>query len=162
MGWQVYGEPLLTADFSGPVTSKCQKIILPDSPCLLAAIKAWIIVYNDPTFTDLCLKLYSNRNGNPDRLLYTSASVLKSDILTDLNAVKEVPFLFNDPDGIYLGANDTLWASVSGTGYTGDASSHLAWKKSYPDPVYLTNLTLQFENLHVAPLALVLVGELLK
>lgn len=141
MGARVWGEPFYTSHFSGsPVF---YQPVVPGNDgenFVLKGVKTSVIMYNNPTITSLEMRIYSNQSG-PSKLLYTSSNVqLKSSITTLANAIKEIYFDFDmlpnfDKDDTY---NFVLWANS----YTGDSSSHVAWKKAVPDSAYepFTNL----------------------
>lgn len=125
---------------------------------ILRAIRTWVIVYNDPSFTNLNCKIYSNdvQTSAPKLLLYTSTNtVLKADLYTDDYAVREIYFEFAD---INLNGEDTYHFVINGTGYSYSSSSYLAWKKAWPDPVYATNYVVANINAYRAPYALYCIG----
>lgn len=140
MGWRVWGEPLFTADFGGAPVRYMPIIFRNDGEnFVLKAIKTWLIVYNNPSFTSFEMRIYSSRNSAPGDLLHTSSNVqTKASIHTLANACKEIYFDFNKP---VFDKDDTYYLVLWGNGYTGDATAHVAWKKSYPDPNYTTGLS---------------------
>lgn len=151
-GWKVYGNPILTADASAGVSQRVKF----NSDVILKACRVWLIVYNNPSFTSMNMKIYSDRGGSPQKLLYTSTnSLTKAQIVTLANGIKEVYFEF-DPQ--HFDGSDYYHFVLFGTGYTGTSSAHLAWKKAWPDPVHNANYTASVENLGIAPYAIYFIG----
>lgn len=154
MGWRVFGNQLLTSDFSGsPINSQPVKF---NTNTVLRGMRTWLIFYNDPVLTSAQMKIYSNRNGSPGQLLFTSTNTLtKSEIITLENGVKEIYFDF---DYIPMKDLETYQFALWLNGYTGTASSHVAWMKGWPDPVYRTGYTPTFTNLLYAPYQMYFIG----
>lgn len=137
-GWRVWAERLETADFVGVPrmfqTVKFHKNII------LKGMRTWVIVYNNPNFTNLEMRIYANHGGVQGKLLYTSSNVItKAQMITLANGVKEIFFDF-DTLPIFKD-EDTYLFTLMANGYTGDATSHIAWMRAYPDPVYRTGLS---------------------
>lgn len=151
--WRVWGEILETSDLSGTRVYQPYK---PNKNIVIIGCRVWIVVYNDPSFTDLNMKIYSNDSDDaPEALLATSTDVrTKSEIITDTNGVKEIYFNFNN---FGMQKNDTYNFVLNGSGYTGSSSSHLAWMRGYPDPVHRPN-GFGYVDLAVAPFALYTIG----
>lgn len=159
MTWEVYG-----VEFdSGEMTSS--EIIAPFKPktdLILKAIRTWVIFVNDPTFTDLTMKIYStdtDAGGQPiaKKLLYTSTnSPTKSEILTLANGVNEIYF---DYDNIPLDSETLYCCVLNGTGYSpAFGSSFVAWRLGFPDPYYRTGLTIANGNEAKMPYMFYLIG----
>lgn len=157
--WKVWGDPITTADMSGNLVYQKLK---PNDDIFCLAVRIWVIVYNNPTYTSLSLKLYSEDTATtaPGNLILSSDNVqLKADVCTLANGVKEIWFHFNSPNGIALNTATNYYFVLNAVGYTGDASSHLAWMKAWPDPVYTTNLSTTVESLAVAPKTIYIIGS---
>lgn len=138
MGWQVFGRVLDTADLSSG-KSVYQPVIF-NNDVILKGFQSWFVVYNDPTFTNLYFQIYSLSGTTAKKLLYTSSNVVtKSEMITLDYGIKGIPFLFDN--AIFKGT-DSYALVPRATGYTASASSYLAWKFAYPDPVYRTNVPL--------------------
>jgi hypothetical protein len=153
MAWKVWANPILTADLAAGVSQKVRF----NSNVVLRACRIWLIFYNNPALTDLTMKIYSNDGGVPRKLLHSSTTTLtKSQIITLENGVKEVYFDFNYPS---FDGDDFYHFVLTGSGYTGTASSHIAWRVGWPDPVYLTNFTPNLANCGTAPLAIYFIGS---
>ena len=146
MGWKVFADPFETSDLTG--VARFQPIKF-NQDMILRAVRTWIVVYNNPAFTNLNMKIYSNNAGYPKKLIATSTNVqLKASIHTLDNAVKEMWFEFDYP--VFKGA-DTYHLVINGSGYTFAEGSHLAWMKGFPDPVYSTGYTPAIETMLYAP-----------
>ena len=157
MAWKVWGDQLDTADLTS--TNKSQAVTFGEDTILLA-VRTWVIVYNDPPFTSLNLKIYSNEvisgANTPKKLLATSNNVqLKADVHTLSNGAKEIWFDFNFP--VYNGA-DIYNLVLNGVGYAGSDASHLSWMKAFPNPVYPSGYTPAMETLPLAPYEIYFIG----
>jgi len=158
MAWEVWGNPYLTGELSN--TTRHQPVIFHDD-IVLRACRTWVVIYNNPVFTNLQMKIYSSElvGGSqvPKKLLHTSSnSPTKAEIITLSNGVKEIYFDFDFP---VFSANDTYHFVLSGTGYTGTTDSHIAWQKAFPDPVNRTGLTLSANDIGIAPFQLYFIGS---
>jgi len=109
----------------------------------LKAIRTQILIYNNPTFTNINCKIYTDdyQNGvhSPGVLLATSTdSRTKADMTSEDYGAIETYFNFDK-----IALNEATWYNVviNGTGYSPTASSYLAWVKAYPDPVLTTDYT---------------------
>lgn len=157
MGWKVYANPFETGELSN--TAKFQTVKFVEDKILLA-VRTWIVLYNNPTFTNLNMKIYSNDDSSgantPGMLLATSTNTqIKSDIITLENGAREIWFQF---DYFPVNGEDKYNFVVNGDGYTYSDESHIAWMLAWPDPVYSAAYTPTFENLLVAPYQLYAVG----
>lgn len=100
---------------------------------VVKGVRTAFVVYNDPVFTSLNAKIYSEDAG-PGELLYTSIdSRTKAEIHTLANGVKETYFTFND---IPLQSDTEYNLVINGSGYAPTDNSYLAWKAAFPDPIY--------------------------
>lgn len=155
MAWEVYGIPYYNnSELTDTTVYQSLKF---DRSAVLRAVRIWVIIYNDPTFTSLNLKLYSNNenaaNPAPATLLETSANTwVKGDLHSLSYACKEIHFEFD----YHTLRRDTWYHFVlNASGYSGAAADkHLAWRYSYPDPVYPENITLEKRALGRYPLTL--------
>lgn len=143
MGWRMVGKPYATADMVGTPTVS-QKFSLTENQ-IIRGINAGVIFYNTPVFTSLYLKLYSDRGGSPAYLFATSTnSYTQAQCLAgDTNSYRILGFTFAD---IPARLSTTYHAVLYASGYTGDASSHIAWRTTYPDPQYRTGITTSAEK----------------
>ena len=101
---------------------------------VLRAIRTRIVVVDNPTFTDLNMKIYSDRGGSPQTLLATSTNVITKAALHTLdNGVKETFFRFGDPA---FEADTQYHVVINGTGYAPTATAMLGWQKDFPEQIY--------------------------
>lgn len=133
MGWNVYGDRFETADFSGDPAQF--QVLVFDSDIALKAIRSWFIFFNDPSFTSISMRIYSFKNSIPYQLLFESdVNLTKAEILTEDNACRDIYFTFTNAPFLKAGESYAMVPWIDG--YTGDSSSHVAWKRAFPDPVY--------------------------
>lgn len=152
MGWRVWGEWYPTAAMSN--TTFYQPAIF-DANYSIIGCRIWVINYNDPAFTALTMKVYSNFNGAPKALIATATNTQpKASVFTNTNGAREIFFNF---DQLNVRDGETYHFVLNATGYTGTSSSHLAWMRGFPDPVYRPS-PFGFEDLAVAPFTLYFVG----
>ena len=143
MSLTVFGDWYTTAEATN--LSKFQGFS-PGRDMVLSGAKVFLIQNNDPTWTSVNLKLYSNASGSPRTLISTATETrLKSEIfVTEDSGIKEVPFSF---DEIPLKGTDTYHLVLYFNGYTGSSSAHVAWQMAYFYPVYQTGLDITYESL---------------
>lgn len=154
MGWRVWGDSYSTAALTDK--SMYQQVTFQNN-YIIRGVRTWLVVYNDPAFTSINMKVYSNEGGLPRKLLYTSSNVLlKADVHTLANGVKEVYFDF---DNASFRSGDSYHFVINAVGYTGSDTSHLAWMKAFPDPVYQTGLTISFSGLLTFPYQIYFIGS---
>lgn len=158
MAWTVWGDDWESGQLSN--TEKFQTMKF-NKNTVLRAIRTWVIVINDPVFTDLNMKIYSNEivsgDNTPVKLLHTSTdSRTKAEVHTLEHGVKEIYFTFND---VPLQSETFYNFVINGTGYVPTGSSYLAWMKAFPDPVYSNNFTPSLETLNIAPYQIYAIGS---
>lgn len=156
MSRQMIGKPIATADNSASSPGVTQKATFGEN-CFLLGTHAMVINYGSPNYTGIQMKVYANRGGSAGKLLATSTNtVLKTSILSsEAHGYAEIFFTF---DKIPLVADDYYHFSLYLTGsYTGDSTSHIAWKTGYPDPVHKTGLTINLAKSGKYPLELVFI-----
>lgn len=157
MAWKVFADHFETSDLTS--AARFQSVTF-GNDLILRAIRTWVVVYNNPSFTHLNMKIYSNEVistvNTPKKLIATSTNVqTKAQIHTLENGVKEIWFEFDYP--VYNGS-DIYNIVINGTGYTYAEGSHLAWVKGYPNPVYSGGYTPALETLPYAPYELYFIG----
>lgn len=158
MTWRMIGQPIEDADLVAPI-GVSQKFRHPTSKMIIAGAVVGLVICDDPTFTSVRLKLYTDRNGTPGKLLATSTnSWTKAQVHTLPTAKKDVGFSFTP---ITLQGNVWYHLVVDLVGYTYSAASHVAWRFDYPDPKYQLNLTLDAASAIQHPLDFTLFGKLL-
>ncbi|MDZ4678395.1 MAG: hypothetical protein SGI74_12900 [Oligoflexia bacterium] len=136
MGIRVFGEWLKTGDFTGS-PQVFSPVLFHDEgvePFILRGLKTFMILYNDPVFTSLEMRIYSDNGGRPGGLVYTSTNVqIKSAITTLANAFKEIWFDFDQLPA--LPRDETFYFVLWANGYTGIETSHIAWQRAWPNPI---------------------------
>lgn len=142
MSWRMIGKPYATADVTAvpTITQRFQHDTL-GTPNLLRGISVGVIFYNDPAFTTITLELWSDRASGPGALIaQSSTSYTKLECMEAQNsAYKILGFTFPDAP---LKPGSFYRIALKPVGYTGDATAHIAWRLSYPDPQYRDGLTL--------------------
>jgi hypothetical protein len=129
----------------------------PNQNLVLRAARTWLIFNNyTGSFTNLQMKIYSDRSTSPGALIATSTNSWTRAEITTLNSgVKEIYFEFDD---ISLRSNGFYHFVLNCSSYTATSTDHVAWRKGWPDPVYRTGWSQTFENLGVAPYFLTIIG----
>jgi hypothetical protein len=134
--WSIYGNSYDTdADFLN--ATKTVRFKVPAGN-IQQYVRTWVIGNNDPLYTNITASIYADVNGSKGAKLYDSLTThLKAAVSTKINFVKELYFEF---DNLSLDENNWYHFALRGTssGFTED--SHIAWKTSYPYPVYTTGL----------------------
>lgn len=160
MAWKMWGDRIETADIAA--LNARQKVKHTTSQ-LVRVARIWLIKYADPVYTDLTLKIYSVRNDTGDdevgKLLYTSETILKATIdaeITEDHGAISLPFEFNYES---VKENEEYFYVLDIGGYTGDETSHWAWRKGWPDPIYRENIEFDYEALGVAPRSLGIISD---
>jgi len=155
MTYRVWGDrfesgELLTTAKSQPLT--------PNADMYLSTVRATMIFINNPTFTSLTAKIYSDEGGLPSTLLYSSTtSLTKAEILTEENGSREMYFNFN---GEPLTATVPYHVVINGAGYVPDATSFILWQKAFPNSVYsVTGVSEDPIKLGIYPYHAYLVGS---
>jgi len=154
MAWSVIGDTYSTSEFDN--YSKLQPVIFNDNTILRYA-RTWVIVYNNPTFTDLKLKIFSyNESGTKGKELYVSSTTWTKVLITsENNAVREIFFQFDD---IPLNGDNTYYFAVGGSSAAFTSSAHMAWKKGWPDPVYTTGVSTTYPSAGSNPYDIYYIG----
>jgi hypothetical protein len=147
MSWKSIGVPISTAENTAKSISQ---EFIPESNTILRGMVAGLIFYGNPVFTSIQMFLYS---GN-SYLATSTKSFNKLDILTLEHGYRILGFEF---EPYKLKAGNDYRAVLLLNGYTGNSTSHIAWRKSYPDPQYRTGITLTCEKGAKYPLELSLV-----
>ena len=131
MSYRTWGDNFEAADLTG--TAKSQKLT-PQASMYLGAVRVGLVVYNNPVFTSLNCKIYSDEGGLPRNLLYTSTDTIsKSELITEDNGVKECYFSFDSPS---LSAEVPYHIVINGVGYTPTADKFISWQKAFPNSAY--------------------------
>lgn len=155
MTWRILGKPIATAEVN--TTAVYQKVKIPAlTNLLIRGVNIGLVVYNNPAFTSIHLDMYDDDSGVPGKKIAQSNSFTKAEIHTLPHAYKVVGFTFSD---IAVRAGGYIYFALGAVGYTGNSSSHLAWRNSYPDPQFITGVTLDAAHADNHPLEICLVAS---
>lgn len=145
MAWDHIGKPISTADAGAAVPNFYQKFQVTTGykNQLLRYVVAGLFFYNLPAFGTVKLELWSDNGGSPGRLMAESDTYTQAECNTDNFAYRIMGFTFS-PD-VALKKNTYYYLTVKPSAYTGDASSFIAWRQSFPDPQYPSGITLTLE-----------------
>lgn len=154
MNWRMLGKPVATAEMNGKTVYQTVKIPMLTN-MVIRGVTVGLIAYNDPDFTSLYLNLWDDDSGVPGKIIAQSDAITKPELHTLDHAFKVVGFTFQD---IPVKAGTLVHFALGGVGYVGDASSHIAWRNSYPDPQFITGLTLDAAHADNHPFEVCLVG----
>lgn len=154
MAWQVFAERLETADFSGSPSHSATAVFTDN--IALKAVRTWVVIFNSPVFTQLEMRVYSNRGTSADILLHTFTKTWTLSEITDQPyAVREI--YFDATNALPLNGGDTYHFVLWATGYTGTASSHIGWVRTLDDPPY-GGYTPDMKDLNQAPFRMAYIG----
>jgi hypothetical protein len=144
MSWDAIGKPFSTADMSATLPVIYQPFkTTSELNQILRTVVAGLLFYNQPAFGTVALEIWSDNQGVPGRLLATSDSFTQAECNFNSFAYRIMGFTFSP--GVVLKRNVMYHLTVRASAYTGDATSHIAWRQSFPDPQYTTGLTLTLE-----------------
>lgn len=154
MGWRVWGQSYDSdSDFANGIYSVR---FTPNSNIILRIARTWVIFCNNPGLTTLTSKIYIDDDNAVGDLLHSSTTTwTKSQIISESNGAREIYFNFDD---IPLHASEHYHLKLMGTSSGFSESSHLAWKSSYPDPVYSGGFAGSASKLPQYPFDLSLIG----
>lgn len=152
--WRVFAERLQTVDFQA--SPRVFQPIRFNKNYALKAIRTWFVFHGSPSFSSLQFRIYNDKNGKPENLLFTfDKSWVLSNITSRAYANKEIYFDSTLPFDVK--DNETYHLVPWFNAYTGIETSHAAWVRSIPDPIF-TNFTLSTWNRQVAPFKIGFVG----
>lgn len=145
MAWKVFGDTYNNDSELGTKSYRCKFL----NPEIIRTVRTWVIFYNNPSITNLNMKIYTDNNGQIGSLLHTSTnSLTKSQMITLANGCKEIYFTFDDVSIDNLNYYHYVLTGLS-SGLS--STSTIAWKHGWPDNIYRTGLSLSFEELLVSP-----------
>ena len=155
MTWRVYHDNLATSDLSDTNFSTKFKML---KNVILTGIRMQILFQDDPSFTNVTLKLYASKADlSLGALIANSTTTLaKAAIFTQNSSVSDLFFAFSN---INLRVDETYFVVLNGAGYTGTDSSYIALVRSWPDPFYKTNVDSGFAKLGIAPFTVLFIGS---
>lgn len=132
MVWSVYADPLVS--LPDPAVF-CPLTIGRDIE--LWSIRTWVVFFNQPTFTEVKLGVYSDLDGKPGQLLFESTSSQTLDSVqspASNSSAKEIFFSF--AQNPHLKSSGFYHICLTGSGYVFNEASFIAHKKAWPDPCY--------------------------
>lgn len=146
MAQRVYADPFTTSNYTSHGIVQPTKF---NKNIVLRTVRAWVVIVDDPTFTNIRCKIFSDDNGNKGSLLETSSnSPTKSEIITLNSGIKEIGFSFND---IVLHGDDTFYFGLGGDGASFTDAKFIAMRRQWPDPYYTTGLDVTFVSQAKSP-----------
>ncbi len=157
MAWSVYANSYDTdADFANATKTVRFKL---NQNSIIKYIRTWIVVYNDAPFTNITGKIYyddSSTETKGDLIEASSTTFTKAQVLSLDNGVRELYFQFND---LALDGDNYYHFALSGTSSGFSESTHIAWRTSYPDPIYADGISVAFANLPKFPYTFCVIGD---
>lgn len=142
MSWDHIAKYYSTAEMIGTPTQYQKFKITSDSSQILKGAVVVLFFYNLPVFDEVYLELWSDDNGSISRKIAESDSYTDAECNTSNFAHRTMGFTF---PGIALNPDTYYYLTVRADAYTGDETSHIAWRQSWPDPQYPTGITLTLE-----------------
>lgn len=134
MSFGIVGEVLMTADMAASPPTFFHRFTVPKM-MELKAVRTWIVKYLDPTFTALYMELRSGYNTGGARMLLarSTKSYSFADLDTANYSAKEIYFDWDNAPMLAPNVEYTL--NLYASDYVGDETNHLAWARSWPDPI---------------------------
>ncbi|MEM5807963.1 MAG: hypothetical protein QW818_02420 [Candidatus Aenigmatarchaeota archaeon] len=160
MSWRVWGNKIENSEADG-TDLKYSLRFRADKNRVIRAIRTWIILYGNPSFTNLRLSIYERQGNSAGKKIATSLnSYSPLQILsTHQNGVKGIWFEFAD---IAIQKNEWYHLQILMNGYSFSESSHVAWVKGFPDPEYREGVSpITFEKLPIMSYRLAIIGSTL-
>jgi len=154
MSWSIYGNTYESdADLTNMIHTCRAKM---NKDIFLRYVRTWVIFYDDPGIINLTMKIYYDENESKGDLLYSSSTThTKAEMITLDNGAKDLYFQFAD---VELDGDNYYHFVLTGTSSGLSSSSYIAWKTSFPRPVYQDGFTQSSRNLPQYPYSLVIIG----
>lgn len=145
MSWDHIGKPLSTVEGSASPPTLYQKFRITTGykNQILKSVVAGLFFYNLPAFGTVKLEIWSDDGGVPGRKMAETDSFTQAECNTNNFAYRVLGFTLTSL--LALKKNTYYYLVVRPSSYTGDASSHIAWRQSWPDPQYSSGITLTLE-----------------
>lgn len=150
MAWTVYGHRF---DNLGSSDQEAFQQFIPGKDFFLRGSQHWLIFYNNPTYTDVRMSIFSDDGADRPRAQIAQSTTIWNDtsiqavadnietgnafVTTDNMLVK----LYFTWDDLPLKSGAKYHFKLISTGYTGSASSHIGWRLDWPNPVNPKNVT---------------------
>lgn len=125
----------------------------------LLVVQTWVVKYLNPTTDPIGMALYSvDPTTQIRKLLATAETVWQlSEISSSNYAVKQLYFKFAQAPTLAPGVEYAL--SLLTPNYVGDDDNHLAWVRSWPDPIVDFTGSDQLRALNRFPFQVGLIGR---
>ena len=154
--WNMIGRPIATADNDSTIPTIYQRFRLPAAgPTFMVQGVGLGVILHAAAFTDLSVEIWNDVAGVPTTKIATSLTAWTKAAI-DAQFPLDYKFLYAgfQFSPLLLRAGVYYNLAVRLTGYTGDATSHVAWRQSYPDCQYPSALgfTVQAIDAAVMPL----------
>lgn len=156
--WDMVGKGITTAEMAQAIPAHFQRFRLPTTfpHSMLQGVGLGVIFYL-PTYTNLFVEIWNDRQGLPTKKLATTTTWAKTEV--DAQFPKAYKFLYMGFDlatplmlrkGVYYNL------ALRGAGYTGDVSNHIAWRHAFPVSQYVQSQSLVLVKAAKFPLESVL------
>lgn len=150
-------KPISTAEMSSVVPAIYQRFKIPTTKtnCLLNGIGVAMVLYA-AAYDEISLELWSDRDGLPGAKIADSSSVWTKDQI-DAQFPLAYSFLYAGFEfaKVPLKKGAFYHVAIRATGYTGDATSFIAWCHAYPDTQYPDGLLFTVETIKAGIMPLV-------
>jgi hypothetical protein len=156
MAWSVYADSYDNdTDYLNGAKSVRFKL---NSNKVIKHIRTWVVVLNDASFTNITAGIYYDKADETkgDLVAASTTTHLKAAVVTSNNGVRSLYFTF---DEVALNGDAYYHFALHGTSSGFSPTSHIAWKTSYPDPVYEGGVTITFANLPKFPYTFLAIGD---
>ena len=156
MSWTVYGERLLSTDFTG--SPRVYQPFTLNRETKVKALRTWFVAYGTPAFTNLSMRIYDAKSGVPTVLKHTFDKVWTPGQILETHGygLKEIYFDFTTPAWLRRDTTYCLVPWVSGNSFS--ATSFLSWVRGFPDPNTTHAVTLAPSNISKVPYYMALIG----
>ena len=164
MSWRVY---MNTYDTDAELSTGSKSCVAQmTKPIALEFVRIWVGWIGDPAskLTSLTMKIYLDESDSKGDLLFssstthTTASLQASNAFLLDNGLMEIPFKFSK---VPLDKNNKYHFVLEGVSSGFTTSSTIAWKTSFPKPVYTDGFAQSFSNMPKFPFTLVLIEYIL-
>jgi len=155
MTTRVFGNDFKSGELAD--TTKFQPFA-PKKNIIVDQMGTWIIIFNDPTFTDLKMNIFASSGGTPSTLIAAATNTrTKANIHTLDNAVKYIGYTF---DNVPLQTDTTYHIVLSATGYSPTSTKFIAWRQgaSQSEITYDTGITADLTKIAVQPYMIIISG----
>ena len=157
MSYAVVGEVLKTADMATSPPTFFHRFDV-NRMMELKAVRLQVVKYGVPSLSSLGLELrsgYQAGSGGRGLIATASTTYTLAGISTANYSCAEIFFEFDQAP--LLAPNVEYTLNLTASGYTGDDDNHLAWVRTYPDPIVSFSGSTTFEQLGRFPFHVALI-----